>query len=92
MFLGLGGQFVDHHQGGISRAASFGLACAVADGAEGGFNGIGGTEVSPVGGWEIVKGEQHVLVFFQAGAGLGVSGFIQGQEVLVGAQGILPGG
>ena len=45
-----------------------------------------------MGGWEIVKGEQHVLVFFQAGAGLGVSGFIQGQEVVLGAQGILSGG
>ena len=53
--LGLVGQLVDHHHRGISRAASFGLACAVANGTEGGFDGIGGTEVSPVGGREIVK-------------------------------------
>ena len=89
VFLGLVGQFVDHHHRGVSGAASFGLARAMANGAEGGFNGIGGPEVSPVCGGGIVKGEQHVLVFFQARTRFGVFGFIEGQEVLVSAQGIL---
>ena len=92
VFLGLVGQFVDHHHRGVACAASFGLASAVAYGAEGGFNGIGGPEMSPVCGREIVKREQHVLVFFQARTRFGVFGIIQGQEVLVSILGILSGG
>ena len=38
------------------------------------------------------KGEQHVLVIFQPRTRFGVFGFIEGQEVLVSAQGILSGG
>ena len=84
VFLGLVCQFVDHHHRGVSGATSFGLSCAVANGAEGGFDRSGGREVSPVGSREIVKGEQHVLVFFQARTRFGVFGFIEGQEVLIG--------
>ena len=53
------------------------------------FNVFGGSAVSPVSIREIASGDKHVLVFFQARARIGVSGYIKGQEVHVSAQGIL---
>lgn len=61
----------------------------MANGAGSEFKVFGGPEVSPVSSREVAKGEQHILVLFQARAGLGVSGYIKGQEVRVSAQGIL---
>ncbi len=45
-----------------------------------------------MGSREIVKGEKHVLVLFQARTRFGVFVIIQGQEVLIGVEGILSDG
>ena len=51
----------------LTAKAAFGLGGPEAHGRKGAFNGIGGANVLPVLGREVVDGEQHVAVLGQAG-------------------------
>src|SRR5690242_21610489 len=65
-FLGFKAEFKYHGQGGQAGAAALGSLRAEPDGGKGGFNGVSGAQVRPVFGREVVKGKEHLLVFFQA--------------------------
>ena len=84
VFFSLDGQLEDHGQRGHARAASLGAAGAVTDGGERGFNGIGGAQVSPVFGREIIEGKEGILAIQKALAGLGIFGPVCVQEGLQG--------
>jgi hypothetical protein len=62
---------------------------AESDRREGRFDGVGGAQVWPVLGREVVEGEEHVLVFLQTVTRLWVFELIVGQEPIVSRQGIL---
>ncbi len=57
----------DHGKRGPAAEAAFGLGGPEPHGLKGAFNGIGGANVLPVLGREVVEGEQHIAVLGQAG-------------------------
>jgi hypothetical protein len=59
------------------------------DGGKGRFDGVGGAQVRPVFGRKVVEGKQHIFVFLQALAGLGILELVVGQEPILGFQGFL---
>jgi len=75
-FVRFPGRFEGHGQGGPSGATVLGLTGAVAHGAEGGFDRVGGANMPPVFSGEIVEGKQHLLVFGQALTGGRILGLI----------------
>jgi hypothetical protein len=85
-FLGLTRQFEDHGQCGQSGTAAFSLACAMPDGSESRFDGIGRSYVTPVSRRERIKGEQGLLILDQAGAGFGILVVIEPDEPIEGAR------
>ena len=50
-----------------------------------------GSQVHPVGGREVVEGEQHVAVLLQTLGGLRVAGAVELPEAVAGVLGLLPG-
>lgn len=58
------------------------------DRGEGAQDGVGGPQVAPVLGREVVEGEEHVAVLGQAGTGLLVFGAVLLQEVAAGFPGL----
>src|SRR5438552_17510969 len=65
-------QFEDHCEGGRVGQAALRSDRAVAHGGEGAFNGIGGPQVFPVLGREVVEGQQRASILAQATGGLRV--------------------
>jgi hypothetical protein len=82
-------ELVNHRQGGDAGPTSLGTLSAESDGGESGFDGVSSAQVRPVFSREVVEGEEHPLVFFQAIAGLWVFELVVRQEPIVGGQGIL---
>jgi hypothetical protein len=54
------------------------------DRGKGGFNRVGGSQVRPGFGREVVKGEEDGFIFFQAMARFGVFELVVGEEAVVG--------
>ena len=80
-FLGGGlHQLEDHREASGARAVALGAAMPQADGGERAFDRVGGSQVDPVLGREVVEGEQHVAILRQALGGLGILGLVGLQE------------
>ncbi len=77
-------QLEDHSEGRLAAEAALGPGGPEAHGRKGAFNGIGGANVLPVLGREVVEGEQHVAVLGQAGHRLVVLGAIGIEEEVEG--------
>ena len=80
-------QLEDHGERRHAAEAAFGLGGPEAHGRKGAFDGIGGANVLPVLGREVVDGEQHVAVLGQAGhrfVVLGARGLEEEVEGLLG--------
>src|SRR3954454_13451496 len=74
---GFGGrhdELEDHQPGGVLRQRALGPHRAVPDGGEHALDGVGGAQMVPVLGREVVEGEQRVAVLGQAGDRLLVFG------------------
>jgi hypothetical protein len=50
------------------------------DGGERALDGVGGSQVNPVLGREVVEGQQHGAILGQALGGLGILGLIDSKE------------
>ena len=83
------GEFEDHRQGSSAGAAALGSFRAVSNGREGRFDRVGGSDVDPVLGGEVVEGEQYIFVIAQAGAGSWKLWFVQLEEVITGFMSVL---
>ena len=90
-FLRLSRQLEDHGQGGEAGATAFGLPGTMAHRRKSRFDGIGGANMPPVFGGEIVEGKQHLLVFGQALTGRRIFGLIAADKLLVAVEGRLLG-
>ena len=74
------GELEDHRQGSSAGAAALGSFRAVSNGRESRFDRVGGSDVDPVVGGEIVEGKQYIFVIAQAGAGSWKFWFVQLEE------------
>src|ERR1700687_5996355 len=59
-------QFEHHRERGPVRQTALRSDRAMAHGGEGAFDGVGGPQVFPVLGWEVVESEQRVSILAQA--------------------------
>ena len=80
-------QLEDHGERRHAAEAALGLGGPEAHGRKGAFDGIGGANVLPVLGREVVEGEQHVAVLGQAGHRFVVLGAIGLEEEVEGLLG-----
>jgi len=67
----------------VSDSDLYGLPGAVAYGGEGRLDGVGGADVDPVFGREVVESEQHLLIFSQTLAGFGVFGLVAFEKCVI---------
>ena len=81
MFLGFDTEFKDHSQSRDPGAASLGSLCAKPNSGEGRFDRIGGTQMRPVLGREVVKAKQPVFVFLKALGCFWIFGLVTGDEL-----------
>src|SRR5713226_6329997 len=70
--LGAHAELEDHREHSVARQAPFGSVGTVAHGRKGGLDGVGGSQVNPVLGREVVEGEQLSAVLGEALDRLGV--------------------
>ena len=84
-------EFEDHHEGRFTAEAAFGPGGSKAHRGEGAFDRIGGSQVLPVLGREVVEGEQLHPVLGQAGDGLVVLGTEDFHEEVEGFLGLVLG-
>ena len=89
VFLRRIGKFENHRQSSSTGTAAFGSLRAVADGRESRFDRVGGSDVDPVLGGEVVEGEQHIFVIAQTGAGSWELWFVQLEEVITGFKSVI---
>jgi hypothetical protein len=59
---------------------------------KGGFYRVGGSQMRPVLGWEVIKSKQPFFVFFQAVGRFWVLGLVTGDELIIGFQSSFSGG
>lgn len=87
----LGGlsQLEHHGQARAAATAPLRFAMPQPDGGERRLDRIGRPQVFPVLGWEVVKAEQHVTIFFQTSAGGVVLGLILFEEGVESPVGVL---
>ena len=76
------GEFEDHRQRCSSGAAALGSFRAVSNGGEGQFDRVGGSDMNPMLGGEVVEGKQYIFVIAQAGTGSWKLCFVQFEEVI----------
>src|SRR5260370_38938394 len=82
MLLGLGAEFEDHCQRCDTRGASFGSLGAEPDRSKGRFDRIGGAQMRPVPGREVVKSKEPIFVFLQPLGRFWILGLIAGNELI----------
>ncbi len=70
----------DHGQAGCAGTVALGPSLSMSHGGERGFNGIGGPQMNPVFGWEVIKRQQLFAVLGQAIGSLGILGLVGLQE------------
>ena len=73
----------------LSRATAFGFSLPQSYRGEGRFDWVGGSEMLPVLGWEVVECQEYVTIFLEALAGSVVLRAVLFQEVVEGLVGIL---
>ena len=72
-FLGRGlHQFEDHREASHAGAVALGSPMSQPDGGECAFDGVGGAQVNPVLGREVVEGQEHGAILGQALGRLGI--------------------
>ena len=81
-------ELIDHRQAGSAGAVALGLAVPQPHGGERALDGVGGPQVNPVLGREVVERQEHVAIFLQAFDRFGVLGTIRFQEGVEGLLGL----
>jgi hypothetical protein len=79
--LGAHTELVDEREHGRPANTALGAVAAMPDGGKGALDRVGGADMRPMLGREVVEGEQAITVFDQALGGLGILGGVKSLQI-----------